>query len=375
MITSPLLMVAYGVDASFLTACDQTLSTVLSACNVLTPALMGIALLYTVGRGYLTGNGLAMDWGPILKATWIFFLLFFYQSLIDTLSVGIQGFTELIAPDQSAAAALSKLTSEALTGQAATGTMGQSDVVQQSPGMLEQFSTFFSSFNLTAVLTHLFTGAVVLVIRKIMEFIQQFVLGFLYVSGPIALTLSMVPSFGQLAMKWLQNFIAVQMWGLSFALLDRMYSAYSLSAQHSTSGLLGSMVNAVGPASTDNAKYMIMSVGIIAMYLMVPYLTSLIIGSSAAQSFAGSVVGMAVGAASAAAGVAAGAGGAPGGGVSGAIGRAMSSGGGGGGGAAGDGGGTAEGPAADAGPSASASAGLRAVAMPNSTNQSVRERT
>ena len=82
------LMVAYGADPTFLSACDQTLQIVLRACRFITPTFMLIALLYTVGRGFLSGHGLSMDWGPILKAVWIFFLLFFYKELIDTLSSG-----------------------------------------------------------------------------------------------------------------------------------------------------------------------------------------------------------------------------------------------------------------------------------------------
>ena len=94
---STLLMVAYGIDPGFLRACDQTLQVVLTACRFITPSLMGIALLYTIGRGFISGSGLAMDWGPIIKATWIFFLLFFYQTLVDTLGTGLAAFTALHA--------------------------------------------------------------------------------------------------------------------------------------------------------------------------------------------------------------------------------------------------------------------------------------
>ena len=81
-------MVAYGVDPGFLRACDQTLQIVLRRLPLHHAQFMRIALLYTIGRGFISGSGLAMDWGPIIKATWIFFLLFFYQTLMDTLGTG-----------------------------------------------------------------------------------------------------------------------------------------------------------------------------------------------------------------------------------------------------------------------------------------------
>ncbi|WP_208133336.1 MULTISPECIES: hypothetical protein [Hymenobacter] len=361
-------MVAYGVDQHFLDACDAALADVLTACRFLTPSLMGIALLYTIGRGFISGNGLAMDWGPIIKATWIFFLLFFYQSLLDTLSAGIAGFTGVLASHPSAAAALNDFHGAAVNSQAGTGAVSEGDVVTQAPDMLADIKGFFDSFSIQGILTRLFTGAVVLVVQQIMKFLQQFILGFLYICGPISLTLSVIPAFGQLGLKWLQNFLAVQLWSLTFVLLDTLYSFYASSMSGA----------ATGGAAGDADLFTITSAAFILMYVMVPYLTSLFIGSSAAQGFAGSMVGMVTGVASAAAGVQAGMAG-RGHGVSGAIGRAMGGGGSGSGGSSSGGGLAPGGSSAGSGggtePSgSSASAGLPSITMSEAMNPSYRQR-
>ncbi|GAA4509450.1 hypothetical protein GCM10023172_42970 [Hymenobacter ginsengisoli] len=361
------LMVAYGADPGFLSACDQTLAIVLHACRFITPTFMLIALLYTVGRGFISGNGLAMDWGPIIKAVWIFFLLFFYKELIDTLSMGIAGFTRLFAtPDGSTAA--SALGATISTSE----TLSQKTVVEQGVDEISNLLKTITSFSLTNILMQLVTGEVVLLIRQIMQFIQQFILGFLFVCGPISLCLSVVPAFGQLAIKWLQNFIAVQLWGLSFALLDLLYTFYTAS-----STTFGGVFSAPVAAESDT-RQLIVSVAFIMLYLMVPYLTSLFIGSSAAQGFVGSMVGMAASAAAAGAGVSAGMAGG-GHGVSGAIGRAMGSGSKTGGGSSGGGGGNgggnnSAGPAQSPGGGSSASAGLPSITMSDALNPSYRQR-
>ena len=362
------LMVAYGADPGFLSACDQTLQIVLRACRYITPTFMLIALLYTIGRGFISGHGLSMDWGPILKAVWIFFLLFFYKELIDTLSMGIAGFTRMFAtPDGSTAA--SALGATISTSE----TLSQKTVVEQGVQEITNLLKTITSFSLTNILLQLITGEVVLLIRQIMQFIQQFILGFLFVCGPISLCLSVVPAFGQLAIKWLQNFIAVQLWGLSFALLDLLYTFYTAS-----NTTFGGVFSAPVAAESDT-RQLIVSVAFIMLYLMVPYLTSLFIGSSAAQGFVGSVVGMAASAAAAGAGVSAGMAGG-GHGVSGAIGRAMGSGGNSGGGNSGGGGGgdsgggssSSTGPAPSGG--SSASAGLPSITMSDALNPSYRQR-
>lgn len=379
---SLLLMVAYDVDPGFLAACDNTLNLVLVNCRFITPTFMSIALLYTVGRGLLMGNGLQMDFSPLLKALWVLFLLYFYRDLLDVLGSGISGFTGLFATQAgatSAAEALQRLTTPApIAAAAANDSLGIGDVVTGASNLVASISETLSSFTFSGLMTRFFTGTTVMLIREIMLFIRQFVLGFLYVCGPIAMSLSVVPSFGQLAIKWLQNFIAVQFWSLSFVLLDTMYTYYSATPTAQSGIGSGGVFNPISGQvnSVADTKFMMMSVAFVLLYCMVPYLTSLFIGSSAVQGFAGSMMGMAIGAATTAAGVAS-----PGaGGVAGAVGRALGNGkGGGGGSSGGDSGGSAGssagGSAGGGGSSGSSvSSGLPAITMSDALNPQYRQR-
>jgi hypothetical protein len=365
---STFLYVPFGIDPGFMRACDQTLEIVLSACRFITPTFMSIALLYTIFSGLFTGN-VRMNWGPIVKATWVFFLLYFYQSLMETLGTGIGAFTALFAVDQSAAEALSALTTPRPVAAAAQNdSVSVGDIVAGASAMMSSIADTVSNFTFSGIMTKLFTATTVLIIREIMTFLQQFILGFLYVCGPIAMTLSVIPAFSQLAIKWFQNFLAVMFWGLTFVLLDTMYGFYA-ETQRLDGGILAS-----GPlTAVDDTKFMLMSVSFVLLYCMVPWLTSLFIGSSAVQSFAGSMMGMAMGAASFAAGVAA----PGGGGISSAIGRAIgnagsSGGGGGGGGGGGESGGSSGGGGSSE--SSSASAGLATVTMGEALNPTYKQR-
>ncbi|WP_157593447.1 hypothetical protein [Rufibacter tibetensis] len=143
-------------------------------------------------------------------------------------------------------------------------------------------------------------------------------LGFLYVVGPLAICLSVVPAFSGLAGKWLQNFIAVQFWALTMNLLDLIYTNFA-NQNTTEGGVLGGMVT-IGQTYND-AQFLVMSVAFIILYCMVPTLTGYFIGSTAVQSFIGTTLGMAAGAAGTVGAVVSPP--ATGGGVSGVLGRAM----------------------------------------------------
>lgn len=317
------LMSGYAIDPAFARACDATVTHVLSGTKIMVGPFLGIALVSTLFRGFVFGNSLQMDWAPLAKATWIFFLLLFYQPLVDTLGNGIGSFTEILAPGESAQAAQERSMATApVVQQAQSGQASEHEVAENSPGAITTAFDLFSNFGLSGIITWLIKGAATMIIRVIMEFIQQFILGFLYVCGPIALTLSIIPAFSSLAMKWLQNLLAVHMWGLSFALLDTLYANFADAAPTQSGGFFAGVVNffTAGNGNTVNATiFAAQSFAFILLYIMIPYLTSLYIGSTTAQGFIGSMVGAAASVASTAANVAAP--GISGGGIAGAIGR------------------------------------------------------
>jgi hypothetical protein len=294
------LMVAYEVDLQMLTACERALQPVLTACQIIAPTYLTIALLIGIGRGFLSGNGLTIDSGPIVKALFLFFLLYFYSDLMGVLGTGLGAFPGVVQRNvtmSSPALAIQHLTSPlAMATTPGSPDPSPMDFVQQASAAFSSVADAISNFSIMSLLTRFFTTTLVLLIRNVFFFVRQFVLGFLYVSGPIVISLSMIPAFSGLAKSWLQNYISVSLWSLTFVLLDAMYSNYADVATAGSGGLIGNLM-----AGQSNDKFTIMSITFIILYCMVPWLTSLIIGSSTAQGFASQVASMAVGAATGAA--------------------------------------------------------------------------
>lgn len=321
------LLVAHGINDNFLRACDKSLDIVLDVCRFITPTFMSIALIFSIGRGYISGHGLQIDFSPIIKALSLFLLLFFYQDLMNVLGGGIKAVTQLFDGEANVGEALQQLTTPpSMAAAAQSDNVSQSDMVEHGGNMFTQMYNAVSNFSLMNLITQFFTGTTVMLIRQIVLFIRQFILGFLYVIGPIAICLSVIPAFSGLAGKWLQNFIAVQFWALTMNLLDLIYSNFA-DTNTTAGGIFGGTEN---PGQyLNDVHFLLMSVAFIILYCMVPTLTGHFIGSTATQNFMSAAVGVAAGAASAVGGVVAPA--AIGGGFSGMAGRAMGFGSGGGG--------------------------------------------
>ncbi|WP_345237249.1 hypothetical protein [Hymenobacter saemangeumensis] len=317
------LLVGMDLDTDFITAADGALRKVLQACQLyLIPPFLSVALLYTVGRGYLQGGQLRMDFSPLLKALFVYFILFFYRDFMDLIGGAIGAFSSLVAPDEPGfiAQSLRSLTnpagSPAIQPDQATNTAGF--VNEQISNISSTFDKL-TRFSLINLLTELFTTSTVALIRQLLVMIRQYIVAFLYVGGPIAICLSALPPFAQLGKQWLQNFMAVQFWSLTYSLLDTIYANYA-ATRPGTGNVL--MPTGLTPSAyADDLTYLINSIGFVILYCMVPWLTSFLIGSSAVQGFVGMFTGAVAGAAGAVSGVVLP--GAYGGGASGALGRKM----------------------------------------------------
>ncbi|QKG55006.1 hypothetical protein [Hymenobacter sp. BRD67] len=92
------LLVGMDLDTDFITAAEGALRKVLQACQLyLIPPFLSVALLYTVGRGYLQGGQLRLDFSPLLKALFVYFILFFYRDFMDLIGGAIGAFSSLVA--------------------------------------------------------------------------------------------------------------------------------------------------------------------------------------------------------------------------------------------------------------------------------------
>ena len=317
-----LLLVGMDLDTDFITAADGALRKVLQACQLyLIPPFLSVALLYTVGRGYLQGGQLRMDFSPLLKALFVYFILFFYRDFMDLIGGAIGGFSSLVAPAKPGfiAEALQSLTNPAGAAIEPDKATNTAAFVNDQIGTISTFWDKLTNFSLLNLLTELFTTSTVVLIRQVLVMVRQYIVAFLYVSGPIAICLSALPPFAQLGKQWLQNFMAVQFWSLTYSLLDTIYANYAGTRPATGNVLLGAGVTP-GDYAND-VTYLINSIGFVILYCMVPWLTSFLIGSSAVQGFAGMFGGAVAGTAGAVSSVVFP--GAYGGGASGALGRKL----------------------------------------------------
>jgi hypothetical protein len=246
--------------------------------------------------------------GPIFRVIFLYSILVSYNLLVPQVGNLIGGLAQLVktnAGSQSTSAytVLAQMRQQASTEASPQGTAtnaptpdktgnGSQDGTSLLSGLATSVSTAFTdlqaSFSPQKILLGLATDFMTGMIQAIMEFIQSFLLAFLYVSGPIAIAFSLVPGFGGVAKSWLQSLIGIHMWSIAFQVIAGIFAYYSAheAAQSASSGA-NILMNMTGIAQT---KYAVACIVFIVMYIMVPYMSSLIVGSSAADSFVSSAV-------------------------------------------------------------------------------------
>lgn len=323
----PLLLAGIGgpdLQPEMSNAAFAAARTIILMCrNQLLPIFMMITLTYTICRGYLSSGSSQFDLGPIIKLFLILILLGGYRSLVPMIGDAVAAVTGIIRAPLNGATAYQFI--ERLADPTPVG-IGPDDVVngdvsitkllEESVQQFKQAYEAMTTFSLESLLIRFFTQGTIMLVRNIMYFIRMFALGFLFVAGPIAIVLSAAPGFGGLLKNWLQNYISVQLWSVTFAILDLLFDGYTAAKMSGTA--ITQMTNPVASAQRS-AEYMVACLIFIILYIMAPYLTSLIIGGSAVQGFIGSVAGMAASMAGTATQVAA----PGGGGVAGAAGRLL----------------------------------------------------
>ena len=148
----------------------------------------------------------------------------------------------------------------------------QTDFVQGMEALMEDF-----------LASILISGAGLLIVlaRFIMVGIKNIAYFFLMACGPIPIVLSVFPGLGTFSAHWLKGFLTVGMWGVTIAVLDLIYaqSIYFFYVDTFTNG-------------DDEFTYAFITWMLLVAYLLVPYLTSLLIGQAAVQSFGQKVFGV-----------------------------------------------------------------------------------
>lgn len=301
------LLLQIGIGGSDLTpAMSQAAYTaareVIVLCvTLILPALMMMTLTYTISKAFLQSGSLQIDLGSLFKLFFIAIALVVYRELVPLIGETIGGISEIIREPLGGSTAYETLNTlqknMGLTTAVSTSTTvlnGDVSLTDMLSEAKQQFSTMvdaLTNFSVESLLYRLVTQSTVMLVRSIMMYIRMFALGFLFCAGPISIVLSAIPPFGTLWRHWLQNYISIQLWSVTFALLDVLFNAFSDAKTIGTGGLN----NVV--AGQNNAEYLIACLVFVVMYFMVPTLTSWVIGSSAVQGFVGAVAGAATGAA------------------------------------------------------------------------------
>ena len=105
-------------------------------------------------------------------------------------------------------------------------------------------------------------------LRGAMVAFKNIVYAFMLIVGPIPLVLSLIPGLGGLATHWIKNFIVVSFWNVTIAILDVILKGLNIA-------LLADMFN-----GDEELSIAMLTMLTAVMYLMVPYLTSLVIGQT-----------------------------------------------------------------------------------------------
>jgi hypothetical protein len=192
-----------------------------------------------------------------------------------------------------------------------------------------------------------FEASSIVIIRTVIDYIRDVLLGFLIATGCIAILLSIMPIFQKLFMKWFKMYIVIMLWAVTISVLDRIvvgmseHGLYKVEALVKSAEKTGEYTNSVllvgletlngwakntivggntGVLNVDNAvayndavrthditnfpeKYNAMggskgvdialNVVLVICYCLVPYLTSLYAGGEATGMFMSKVVGIA----------------------------------------------------------------------------------
>ncbi|MDU0372089.1 hypothetical protein ACFPAF_16930 [Hymenobacter endophyticus] len=278
-------------------AYDAAYNIIVLCLTQILPTLMMMTLTYTVSRGYLLSGSLQIDLGALFKLFFIAIALVSYRELAPMIGGMVGAVTDLIREPLKGKSAYDTLMlmQNAMTGtptgptaeEVLNGDASLTDLLTDAKQQFSQIVDALTNFSIESLLYRFVTQSTVLLVRNIMLYIRMFALGFLFCAGPISIVLSAIPPFGSLWRHWLQNYITIQLWSVTFALLDVLFNAFSDAKTIGTGGFNNVL------SGQNNAEYLIACIVFIIMYFMVPSMTSWVIGSSAVQGFVGAVAGAA----------------------------------------------------------------------------------
>ena len=257
-----------SVSAEFLAAVNTLLAKTYAIGLAMIPIFLMVVVFNQLFAALVFSQRFRLEVQPIVRGFVILFALTFYTDFLDVISTTIKALSDYIGPDKTFMQKLADMWNLLLPS-TQDGSLPSN--------MEELYATFtrLMQFDLVNWLLALLEGSFVHVVRKGIEVIRLVLLAFLYIVGPLALGISVIPGFNSVAMKWLQSYLTVQFWSVTLIILDTLVTEFNSLYLN---GLL--FTNELGAAN-----FVLVSLVIVILYFLVPHLTSYYLGHSHAAIF------------------------------------------------------------------------------------------
>jgi len=268
-------METFDLHTAIRAVATAEMGTILGIAKALVPLFLLGVLLYSYGKSILMESGPRIDFSMTIRGFIFFFLLMIYPELTELLDM-ITGVIYGGLPQQVGLIdSLSKYNDLIWEGaeNPAEGEAGFWNAIWDG------ISGFTSA--VWASLTSALAAVLIVLVREGMAFVRVILLNFLYMVGPIALALSILPGFKESGAMWLKGYIGVSLWEFTLRVLDFLIHQFNLAAYE---------VLALSDSSLAISAFQLVCV---IMYLLTPTMTNYFISVGSVGSFLGKASGVA----------------------------------------------------------------------------------
>ncbi|MEL7531340.1 MAG: hypothetical protein AAFN10_08540 [Bacteroidota bacterium] len=240
------------------------IGNVVYAGKVAVPIILIFLLAYSYGRSMFFQEGVKIDYRPVIRGIVLMFVIAFYPEITNALSSGVSGIINLIPRKPDITDAISQM---------AEATMSSSSDPDPNDGWFDEIViNLEEALSFTNLVSYALREGLLYMVRAGVSLIRSMVLVFLYLTGPIAFVLSMIPGFKNSGLAWIKGFVGVQFWEMTLRLLDNMVFQYNLyaSANYDLS---------------DTGYVIGFNLVALIMYLLTPTLTNYFVNTGVAGGF------------------------------------------------------------------------------------------
>ncbi|GAB2642233.1 hypothetical protein GCM10027035_40200 [Emticicia sediminis] len=247
-----LLQVTISGDALFKTA--QLLANKAKGnCLELAGIMLFIHFAYMLFKVLVFGESYSTSVMNLIRVVALMFLIGYYNQLMGLVVGAVNELASTYTKVDDILAQMKKVSGDA--NNPATEASGW-DLLTMDFGKL-----------INVVLTAIQNG-LSMIIRLLLENVKNVLVAFTYSVGIFAAALSTVPGLGGTITHWFRSMLNILFWTLTLAVLDNLVVGLSTTIQTTNQG-------------SDIINMLVVNIALIIMYLGVPLLTTIYIGSSA----------------------------------------------------------------------------------------------